>query len=160
MPLAIDSALALSASDGSLPEIVTTPLTRSWLTDTSLSPLWSSDLRMLSATSGDFAVVEHAATNVAQSRDRKIRFIVCVLLMRVCSRVRSSRVQDHLRAVVFFRQKHLVAPRRVVERQPVADHEGRIEDVALDELHQRRQIAVHVRLTHLHREPLRERGAN
>src|ERR1035437_6410842 len=61
MDLAMDSACDLSPSDGTCPPRVTTPLSRSWLTDTSWSPAWSSDLRMLSETSGDFVVPEHPA---------------------------------------------------------------------------------------------------
>src|SRR6266705_2549145 len=49
-----------------LPLSVTTPLSRSWLTETSLSPACLSPSCTLSATSGNFAGVEHAvkAANV------------------------------------------------------------------------------------------------
>src|SRR5690349_6695396 len=56
--LAIDSAFCLSASEGTCPLSVTTPLSRSSLTDTSLRPAWSRDLRTEAETSGDFGVLE------------------------------------------------------------------------------------------------------
>jgi hypothetical protein len=56
---AMDSARILSLSLVTLPLRVTTLLSRSWLTDTSLSPAWFNESRRLPVTSGEFAVVEH-----------------------------------------------------------------------------------------------------
>src|ERR1022692_5176253 len=62
MDLAIDSACDLSPSDGTCPPRVTTPLSRSWLTETSLRLAWSRDLRMVPETSAALVeVVEHPA---------------------------------------------------------------------------------------------------
>src|SRR5580658_3739287 len=47
---AMDSAWALSASAPTCPVSVTTPLSRSWLAETSLKPALSSEARILSAT--------------------------------------------------------------------------------------------------------------
>src|ERR1700730_1524072 len=77
----MDSACDLSASVGTCPPRVTTPLSRSWLTETSINPARSSEVRMLSETSGDFVdVPEHpemrpTTTNVSTCRDT---FRVCI----------------------------------------------------------------------------------
>src|ERR1700691_3922279 len=54
----MDSACALSLLVATVPDSVTTPLSRSRLTLTSLYPAWFKDLRILSLTSGDLFVSE------------------------------------------------------------------------------------------------------
>src|SRR5579863_4603346 len=62
MDRAMDSACDLSASDVVVPVKVTTPLSRSWLTLTSLSPACFRDWPIVSATSADcVGVLEHPA---------------------------------------------------------------------------------------------------
>src|SRR5580700_12232573 len=92
MDFAIDSACALSLSEAVVPVRVTTPLSRSWLTLTSLSPAWSSDLRRLSVTSGDLVgVSEHAAmpakirsVPIEKNRLVDFMFLLCRTKQFVC----------------------------------------------------------------------------
>src|ERR1700682_5004055 len=71
---AIDSACALSLSLATWPPKVTTPLSRSWLTETSLRLDWSRELRMLSATSGDLdTVLEHPLKVLTAASTKHIR---------------------------------------------------------------------------------------
>src|SRR5678816_3908353 len=86
MDFAIDSAFDLSSSAATCPSSVTTPLSRSWLTETSLRLASSRDLRIVAATSGDFlGDSEHAAKDPTESRTAKLkhRFIVFIFFLLV-----------------------------------------------------------------------------
>src|SRR2546422_714470 len=68
-------------------------------------------------------------------------------------------LQHDLDAAVLFVAERLVRLRRLFERQPVRDDEGRIDQPALDEIEQRPHVAHHVGLTHPERQALLERRA-
>ena len=58
-----------------------------------------------------------------------------------------------------FVAKRAIHGRRIFETNPVRDDEGRIDLAAFDAFEQDGHVLVHVRLAHLERQPLRERGA-
>src|SRR5665213_2389667 len=79
----MDSACALSLSDGTCPLNVMTPLSLSCATETSFSPASSSEWRTASETSGAcFGVEEHPATpNImtASTGNNDVRGLICFL---------------------------------------------------------------------------------
>src|SRR5579871_991776 len=83
MDLAMDSACDLAPSAETCPPRVTTPLSRSWLTETSLRPASSSECRRPSEISADF-VGEAAqppsvpATISAESAKQELRVFMLV----------------------------------------------------------------------------------
>lgn len=68
-------------------------------------------------------------------------------------RRRTSGLQHDLDAAVFLVAEGLVGFRHFVERDPVRDDEGRIDLALLDFLEERFEVAMYVRLPHLHRQP-------
>src|SRR5579885_1572183 len=70
------------------------------------------------------------------------------------------RVQHDLEALLGLVAERPVAFGRVVDSHPVRDHEAGVDLAGLDALEQHLHIALHVRLAHLERKPLRERHAD
>src|SRR5450631_664472 len=91
-----DSACDLSFSLVTFPLRVTTPLSRSWLTDTFLKPAWSSDLRVLSETSGDFVLVweQPASIPTASSKNMATDNLTAFIFLLLSSRDGLSKNDD------------------------------------------------------------------
>ena len=75
---------------------------------------------------------------------------VCVV------RCRSARFDHDLDAGVVLVSKRAIHGRRLFKADTMRDDDRRIDLAAFDALEQQRHVLVHVRLTHLERQPLRE----
>src|SRR4051794_25985154 len=85
------------------------------------------------------------AINAAARQPQKRNFMQSIL-----------RAHHDLDALVLLIAERLVHLRRVVEARAVRDEERRVDLPLLDALHQRAHVVVHVRLSHLQRQPFGE----
>src|SRR6185312_4988122 len=67
------------------------------------------------------------------------------------------RLHHDLDAAIFFLTERLVHFRRLIECDAMRDDERRIDLATLDPLQKSRHVLVHMGLTHLERQPFRER---